>query len=219
MRTKDERRRAQRQKNARLRNAGTNTIPNVSLSDNPGSSAARTGSLTRGIFYPELVLGAGSLSYNRRLELQQFLVDVVRQRGYPLHLANLWNSLYFHYDLDARGFRPELLNPERIPTRDAARRAPSVPVGGFVRVHTEMACGDLLGEVVYKEGAHPSVDVGSLTRHFQARPPTTQTALPSSANGSCSTWRRSVQMATRSPRNSTRGSAVSRGGSIHTDTS
>jgi len=112
------------------------------------------------MFYPDLILGAGSLSYNRRLEVQQFLRSVVRQRGCPLHLANLWNALYFHYDLDAGGFQYELLNPDRIPTRQAAELAPAVPVGSFMRVHTKMACGDLIGEVIYKDGAHVSVDGG-----------------------------------------------------------
>jgi hypothetical protein len=122
------------------------------------------------MFNPELTLGAGSLSNDRRLELERFLVDVVRQRGCPLHLANLWNALYFHYDLDGGGFRSELLNPERIPTREAAERAPSLPVGGFVRVHTEMACGDLLGEVVHKEGAHPFVDSGFVEPSLSGAP-------------------------------------------------
>ena len=31
-------------------------------------------------------------------------------------------------------------------------------VGSFVRVHTETACGNLSGEVIYKEGAHPSLE-------------------------------------------------------------
>ena len=39
-----------------------------------------------------------------------------------------------------------------------------------MRVHTEMACGDLLGEVVYKEGAHPSVDGGYVDAALSGAP-------------------------------------------------
>jgi hypothetical protein len=105
-----------------------------------------------------LTLGAGALSGDRRARLQEFLVAVVRQRGCPLHLANLWNALYFNYDLAYGGFRADHLEQKRIPTREAQVRAWSLPVGGFVRVHTEMDCGDLLAEVIYKEGAHVDVD-------------------------------------------------------------
>lgn len=90
--------------------------------------------------------------------MQDFLVAVIRRRGHPLHLANLWNALYFNYDLDYGGFRADHLEQKRIPTREAHARAWSLPIGGFVRVHTEMDCGDLLAEVIYKEGAHVDVD-------------------------------------------------------------
>ncbi len=113
--------------------------------------------LRQGLFYPDLTLGAGALSAARRTELAEFLVAVVRQRALPLHLANLWNALYFRYDLDHSGFRVDHIEQKRIPTRTAALRQRSLPIGGFVRVHTEMRCGDLLAEVIYKEGAHPGV--------------------------------------------------------------
>jgi hypothetical protein len=124
------------------------------------------------MFYPELTLGAGALSPNRRSELQQFLVEVVRQRGCPLHLANLWNAIYFNYDLPSGGFVAAELAPERIPTRTAQARDVGLPVGGFVRVHTRAACGDLLGEVIYKEGAHPEVDAGWIAPELSGAPAT-----------------------------------------------
>lgn len=125
-----------------------------------------------GTFYPELTLGAGTLSANRRSELQQFLVAVIRQRGCPLHLANLWNAIYFNYDLESRGFIVAELASERIPTRTARERDDGLPVGAFVRVHTETACGDLLGEVIYKEGAHPEVDDGWIAPKLSGAPAT-----------------------------------------------
>ncbi len=79
----------------------------------------------------------------------------MEQRGCPLHLASLWNALYFNYDLGYHGFRADHILQTRIPTLTPLARAFSPPIGRLVRVHTEMACGDLLAEVVYKEGAHP----------------------------------------------------------------
>jgi len=126
----------------------------------------------QGTFYPELTLGAGALSANHRSELQQFLVAVIRQRGCPLHLANLWNAIYFNYDLESRGFIAAELASERIPTRTARERDNGLPVGAFVRVHTEAVCGDLLGEVIYKEGAHPEVDDGWIAPKLSGAPAT-----------------------------------------------
>jgi len=116
--------------------------------------------LRQGRFYPELTLGAGALSAGRRAELGQFLLAVVHHRGFPLHLASLWNALYFSYDLDYGGFRADHLEQKRIPIRTAAARDFALPVGGFIRVHTETVAGDLLAEVVYKQGAHPQLDSG-----------------------------------------------------------
>jgi len=132
------------------------------------------------MFFPELTLGAKAreLSDNRSLELQHFLVAVVRQRHCPLHLANLWNALYFNYDLAYRGFRADHLEQRRIPTRTEKEQDWSLPVGGFVRVHTETACGDLLGEVIYKEGAHPSLQAdGWLDPALSGAPATVRETL------------------------------------------
>jgi hypothetical protein len=155
--TKAERRQAQRQHKLRLRAAFPSSLsPLQSERANCGERGGGT-QLRQGTFYPELTLGAGALSYNRRAELQQFLVAVVRKRNCPLHVANLWNAVYFNYDLAYGGFRADQLEQKRIPTRTSLARDFSLPVGGFVRVHTETACGDMLAEVVYKEGAHPEI--------------------------------------------------------------
>ena len=56
--------------------------------------------------------------------------------------------------------------------REAKKRDFSLPVGGFVRVHTEAAHGDLLGEVIYKEGAHPDLDGGFVEPALSGAPAT-----------------------------------------------
>ena len=163
--SKAQRRRAQRQKKRREVALRVASPPSISASLCSAVQSLSGGiqqvggqGLQQGAFYPELTLGAGALSGDRRSKLQEFLVAVIRQRGCPLHLANLWNAIYFNYDLGYGGFRADHLEQKRIPTREAEARAWSLPVGGFVRVHTEMGCGDLLAEVIYKEGAHPDVD-------------------------------------------------------------
>jgi hypothetical protein len=162
--TKAHRRRAQRQK--KRREITLRVAPHRATSGRSGSVLKSADGwqqqggrgLQQGAFYPELTLGAGALSGDRRSKLQDFLVAVIRQRDCPLHLANLWNAIYFNFDLGYGGFRADHLEQKRIPTREAEARAWSLPVGGFVRVHTAMGCGDLLAEVIYKEGAHPDVD-------------------------------------------------------------
>jgi hypothetical protein len=56
--------------------------------------------------------------------------------------------------------------------REAKKRDFSLPVGGFVRVHTEAAHGDLLGEVIYKEGAHAHLDGGFVAPALSGAPAT-----------------------------------------------
>lgn len=56
--------------------------------------------------------------------------------------------------------------------REAKKRDFSLPVGGFVRVHTEAAHGDLLAEVIYKEGAHPDLDGGFIDPALSGAPAT-----------------------------------------------
>lgn len=126
-----------------------------------------------GSLYPELTLGSAPASRSRRLKLQRFLASVVRQRGCALHLANLWNALYFRYDLAAKGFNVQAIDAKRVPVREAKKRDFSLPVGGFVRVHTEAAHGDLLAEVIYKEGAHPDLDGGHIDPALSGAPATT----------------------------------------------
>lgn len=129
--------------------------------DGAGATPGLGGSsseLTQGIFYPELTLGTGALGSRRASQLRQFLADVVKQRGCALHLANLWNALYFNYDLAHWGYHLDQIEPKRVPIRTAQARDVSLPIGGFVRVHTEAAFGDLFAEVIYKEGAAPALD-------------------------------------------------------------
>jgi hypothetical protein len=106
---------------------------------------------------PDLLRGTGAVGHARKVQLEVFLADLVRIRDHPLHATNLWNALYFGYDLQAnQGYDPELVS-DSIPTVQMGERAPALAVGQFVRIRIGGNVGDVLGEVIYKEGADPDV--------------------------------------------------------------
>lgn len=113
--------------------------------------------MKRGLFYPELTLGAEALSYARHKEIRDFFCELIHQRGFPLHVANLWNALYFSWDLEEQGYVAATVNLNRIPQRQMNERDFALPIGGFTRVLTPTKVGELWAEVVYKEWAHPEV--------------------------------------------------------------
>jgi hypothetical protein len=112
--------------------------------------------------------GAAALGPNRRREITTFLVDVICRRKMPLHIANLWNALYFGYRLSSRSY--EFVNIDRVPERQMHERAAYIPVGGFVRVHTATKCREIWGEVIYKEGRHPDLESGWVSAALSGAP-------------------------------------------------
>lgn len=115
--------------------------------------------MLRGFLHPELLLGPTEVKPNRHQEIEEFLNNVARLRGIPLHVANLWNALYFGFDLGAGCYFPETIDPARIPQRQMREHGPYLPVGAFLRVVTRTQVGDLWSEVVFREGRHPDVGV------------------------------------------------------------
>ncbi len=106
-------------------------------------------------FIPELLLGYEAIEPTDRRSLSNFLLKVIQRRGFPLHVTNLWNALYFGFDLDESGYFGRGINLDRIPLRQMGQRDAALPVGGFVRVQTPTV--ELWAEVVYKEGRHEKV--------------------------------------------------------------
>ena len=106
-------------------------------------------------FVPELLLGYHAIEPTDRRNLSDFLVAVVRRRAFPLHVASLWNALYFGYDINDQGYFGRGINLDRIPQRQMGREDAALPVGGFVGVQTPS--NELWAEVVYKEGRHEQV--------------------------------------------------------------
>ena len=107
-------------------------------------------------FVRELLLGPDHVKPAQRTEIGRYFVEVITKRGFPLHVANLWNALYFGWDPDEDGYIGQGLNPDRIVKRSFGAEDRPVPVGGFVKLTTDSM--EVWGEVVYKEGRHPDVD-------------------------------------------------------------
>ena len=110
-------------------------------------------------FVRELLLGPDRVKPAQRIEIGRYFVEVITKRGFPLHVANLWNALYFGWDPDEDGYIGQGLNPDRIVKRTFGAEDRPVPVGGFVKLTTDAM--EVWGEVVYKEGRHPDVDPAS----------------------------------------------------------
>jgi hypothetical protein len=104
-----------------------------------------------GVFTTDLLLGADLLPDDHRRAYHEFFLALVRQRGFPLHTASLWNALYFGWSLDLSGYLGRGLR------LSMAENGPAIPVGAFVEVGLGGRC-IALAEVVYKEGRDPRID-------------------------------------------------------------
>jgi hypothetical protein len=103
---------------------------------------------TGGQFTTDLLLGLEHLPPDHRRAYEHYFVEVIRQRGFPLHTASLWNALYFGWSLErqcylGRGFH-------LVPAESDQPR----PVGSFLAVAISGGRA-AWAEVVYKEGRDP----------------------------------------------------------------
>jgi hypothetical protein len=101
-----------------------------------------------GSFTTDLLLGVDRLPPAHVRAYGAYFLEVIRQRGFPLHTASLWNALYFGWSTErasylGRGFR-------LVPADDGH----PLPVGSFVEVALS-GTRDIWAEVVYKEGRDP----------------------------------------------------------------
>lgn len=112
-----------------------------------------------GGFIRELLLGPDAVKPAQRSQIGRYFAEVIAQRGFPLHLASLWNALYFEWELEERGYVAAVLDPARVERRSLGATDHAVPVGGFVSVAA--GDGEVWAEVVYKEGRHPAVEAAT----------------------------------------------------------
>ena len=108
------------------------------------------GDLRIGVFQSDLLLGAEQLEREDRQRYERFFRDVIRQRGFPLHTASLWNALFFGWDLETGDYLGRGLQAT------PARSGPAIPVGSIVEVGVGTRIA--LAEVVYKEGRDDGID-------------------------------------------------------------
>lgn len=104
-------------------------------------------------FFADVLLGLEAMDADRVAEVREYLTQLVRTRGFPLHVANLWNALYVGFDLDEAAYFAEGIDPDRLPLRQMHEQSAPLPVGAFIRV--KAGARELWAEVVYKEGRHP----------------------------------------------------------------
>lgn len=106
---------------------------------------------------PELTESPAALPSDYRDKLIDFIHALLDQRGFPQHLAVIFNALRYGYDPDASGYHRPLLDDGLFTDVWAAETCDAVPVGAFVHVLTDREIGSIPAEVVYKEGRHPDV--------------------------------------------------------------
>jgi hypothetical protein len=108
------------------------------------------GEIRSGHFTSEFLLGAEKLAPAERASYQAYFRAVVQQRGFPLHTASLWNTLYFGWNLDLRSYLGRGVQ------HALAESGPAIPVGTFVEVKAGTRI--LWAEIVYKEGRDSRVE-------------------------------------------------------------
>lgn len=135
-----------------------------------------TGSGAR--FFADLLLGYDSIAPVRRAEIVRYLQGVVQARGIPLHVTNLWNALYFAFDLEDKAYFGAGINPDALPIRQMHRQDAALPVGAFVRVVA--GAKELWAEVVYKEGCHPDLALAGGELFRQVDPKVSGASAPTS---------------------------------------
>ena len=110
-----------------------------------------------GQFTTDLLLGVERLPPDHRRAYEHYFREVIRQRGFPLHTASLWNALYFGWSLERRSY---LGRGFHLVPADSDQPQ---PVGSFVEV--KISGGRVAwGEVIYKEGRdrHRITDLGEV---------------------------------------------------------
>ncbi len=101
-----------------------------------------------GQFTTDFLLGVDRLPPAHRRAYEAYFLEVIRQRGFPLHTASLWNALYFGWSLERRSYLGRGFH--LVPVESDVPH----PVGSFVEVRI-IGERSAWAEVVYKEGRDP----------------------------------------------------------------
>lgn len=104
-----------------------------------------------GQFLPELALGLDAIDEAAKAAIQEYLLEVITRRGYPIHTAVAWNSLHFGYDLATGSYDAAILGA-KMPTVELQAVHPALPVGALMWLELGGQHGQAWAEVVGKEG-------------------------------------------------------------------
>ncbi|MEY9937592.1 hypothetical protein [Streptacidiphilus sp. MAP5-3] len=104
---------------------------------------------------PRMVLGLDAADHKDRLRLTRYLAALVAFRRTPVHVNVAFNAVYFGFDLASGGYVGGPLELEAFPEVAFGQTTEALPVGAMVNIAT--GTEPLFAEIVYKEGAHPSL--------------------------------------------------------------
>jgi hypothetical protein len=122
------------------------------------------------LFAPELAVGIDVLDTALRHRIQDYLHDVLKARGFPLHTTVAWNALHFGFDPESGSYDAALLDASML-TVELGGRTPALPVGALAWVHFGGARGDVWAEIVGKDGRPPGVEAdGTAPLRLAGRP-------------------------------------------------
>jgi len=124
----------------------------------------------------DMATGPAHVSAADMLALSQYLDALVAARGIPVHVNIAFNAVYFGYDLDQRGYVGGPLDLDAFPSLTHHGSQPGLPVGSMVRLTAAKSA--LYGEMVYREGAHSSVDEHGHTPAWLSGAPSAATGPP-----------------------------------------
>ncbi|PPK67026.1 hypothetical protein V5P93_003365 [Actinokineospora auranticolor] len=104
---------------------------------------------------PAMALGPEHVPPGQMQAMRRYLGALVAIRNTPVHVNVAFNACYFGYDLTT-GYAGAAMDPASFPTVALGQTIDALPVGALINVASG---GDpIWAEVVYKEGAHPSLE-------------------------------------------------------------
>lgn len=109
------------------------------------------------VLTPSMAAGPGQVPQSELAALTTYLAAVVAARPGPVHVNVAFNAAYFGYDLHAGGYVGGPLELDSFATVEHGATTAALPVGAMVALAT--GAEPRYGEVIYREGAHPAVDV------------------------------------------------------------
>ncbi|MFB9905531.1 hypothetical protein [Allokutzneria oryzae] len=104
---------------------------------------------------PPMVFGFDKAEAHDQERLLAYLSALVATRTAPVHVNVAFNAAFFGFDLAERSYVGGPVDPFAFPVVPPTEVIDALPVGAMVRV--DAGAEQVYAEVVYKEGAHPTL--------------------------------------------------------------